>query len=172
MKPYHILAHSVDGKCTTNLQKMLEMRIDILRSLANRMLYCTILICPSLSSKWLSSTFIIGLVLILALDGAEKSLMNLKITVAIGTESMGVVCPWSWSMISQTRDPKDPSEDNLDWCFLKKDSGSPWQFASRLNLVMHFPMKTISKHMAKDNSIRIIVLTRTIMLNLYADKDN
>jgi hypothetical protein len=31
---------------------------------------------------------------------------------------------------------------------------------------MHFPMKTINKHRATDNPLRLIILARTILCNL------
>jgi hypothetical protein len=90
--------------------------------------------------------------------------------VVIGTGSTCDIDPSNWSMISQTRDPKDPGEESLERDFLSRDSGSRWQFAGKSNPVMHFLVKTINKHRATDNFARLIIVARTILCNVYIDK--
>jgi hypothetical protein len=68
--------------------------------------------------------FISRLVLTLALDGAEKSLMHLQAAISAGFCGSGD--PWNLSTISQTWDLKDPGEESLERDFLIKDSGSKW----------------------------------------------
>jgi hypothetical protein len=68
--------------------------------------------------------FIIRPVLTLALDGAEKSLMHLR--VAISAASCGSGGPQNLSTISRTWDSEDPGEESLERDFLIRDSGSEW----------------------------------------------
>jgi hypothetical protein len=54
--------------------------------------------------------FVSGLVLMLALGGAEKSLMHLRAAISVGSCGSGDPC--NLSTISQMWDLKDPSEEN------------------------------------------------------------
>jgi uncharacterized membrane protein len=65
-----------------------------------------------LCSKLPYPTFISGLVLSLALDGAEKSLMHFRAAISAG--SCGGGDTRNLSTISQTWDPKDPGEESLE----------------------------------------------------------
>jgi hypothetical protein len=65
-----------------------------------------------LSSKLPSLMFISRPVLTLALDGAEKSLMHLRVAISAGSCGIG--------------DLEDPGEGRLERDFLIKDSGSEW----------------------------------------------
>jgi hypothetical protein len=77
-----------------------------------------------LSSKLPSLKFFSRPVLTLALDRAEKSLMHLRAAISAGSYGSGD--PQNLSTISQTWDPKDPGEGNLERDFLTRDSGSEW----------------------------------------------
>jgi hypothetical protein len=85
-------------------------------------LCCTMLMRAGLSSKLLSPLSVSGLVLTLAQDGAEKSLMHLWAAISAG--SCGSDEPWNWLTISRTWDLKDPGEESLDRDFLIGYSGS------------------------------------------------
>jgi hypothetical protein len=75
-----------------------------------------------LSSKLPSLMFISGPVLMLALHGAEKSLMHLR--AAISVCSCGGGDPRNLSTISWMWDLEDPGEESLDQDFFIRDSGS------------------------------------------------
>jgi hypothetical protein len=60
----------------------------------------------------------------LALDGAEKSLMNFWAAISAGLCSGGD--PSNLSTIARTWDPYDSSEESLEQDFLIRDSGSDW----------------------------------------------
>jgi hypothetical protein len=77
-----------------------------------------------LSSKLPSSIFIFRLVLMLALDGAKKSLMHLRVAISAG--SCGGGDPLNLSTIPQMWDLEDPGEESLDRDFLINDYGSKW----------------------------------------------
>jgi hypothetical protein len=77
-----------------------------------------------LSSKLPSPMFVSGPVLALALDGGEKSLMDLRTTISAG--SCGGGDPRNLSTISRTLDPEDPGEESQERDFLIRDSGSEW----------------------------------------------
>jgi hypothetical protein len=64
------------------------------------------------------------LVLTLALDGAEKSLMHLRAAISVG--SCGGGDPQNLSTISRTWDLEDPGEESLERDFLIRDFGSEW----------------------------------------------
>jgi hypothetical protein len=65
-----------------------------------------------LSMKQPSLMFISGLVLTLALDGAEKSLMHFRVAINVG--SCGSGYPLNLSTMSQKWDPEDPGEESLE----------------------------------------------------------
>jgi hypothetical protein len=79
------LGDSSDGECAADLQKMLKMGICILWILPTEQLCCNILMSAGLSSKLPSLIFISGPVLMLARDGAEKSLMHFRVAIGIGS---------------------------------------------------------------------------------------
>jgi hypothetical protein len=78
---YHILSHSSDSECAADLQEVLNMSISILRGLVA----AWALLHHGLSSKLPSPMFVSRLVLTLALDGAEKSLMHLRAAISAGS---------------------------------------------------------------------------------------
>jgi hypothetical protein len=75
-----------------------------------------------LSSKLPSPMFISRRVLILALDGVEKSLMHIRAAISAG--SCGGGDPRNLSTIYWMWDPEDPGEESLERDFLIRDSGS------------------------------------------------
>jgi hypothetical protein len=77
-----------------------------------------------LSLKLPSPMFISGPVLTLALDGAEKSLVNLRAAISAG--SCGGGDPYNLSTISRMWDLKDPGEENLERDLLIRDYGFEW----------------------------------------------
>jgi hypothetical protein len=82
------------------------------------------LVRAGLSWKLPSPMFVFGPVLMLALDGAKKSLMHLW--AAISADSCAGGDPQNLSTISWMWDPEDPGEESLERDFLIKDSGSAW----------------------------------------------
>jgi hypothetical protein len=82
------------------------------------------LLRAGLSSKLPSLMFVSVLVLTLALDGVEKSLLHLRAAISAG--SCGGGDPRNLSTISRTWDLEDPSEESLDRDFFIRDSGSKW----------------------------------------------
>jgi hypothetical protein len=78
----------------------------------------------SLSLKLPSPMFVSRPVLMLALDGAEKSLMHFQ--AAINAGSCGSGGPRNLSTNSRMWDPEDPSEESLERDFLIRDSRSEW----------------------------------------------
>jgi hypothetical protein len=116
------LSYSSDGECAANLQEMLEMSIVILWGLAVERA-----LLHQIDESWFEFETTISDVRLwseptLLLDGAEKSLMHFRPAICAG--SCGGGDPWNLSTISQTCDPEDPSEENLDRDFLIRDSGS------------------------------------------------
>jgi hypothetical protein len=65
-----------------------------------------------------------GPVLTLALDAAEKSLMQIWAAISVG--SCGSGDPWNLSTIYGTWDPDDPGEENHERDFFIRDSRSEW----------------------------------------------
>jgi hypothetical protein len=82
------------------------------------------LIRAGLSSKLPSPMFVSGPVLMLALDGAEKSLMQPQTAISAGSRGGGD--PWNLSTISRTWDPEDPGEESLERDILIRVFGSKW----------------------------------------------
>jgi hypothetical protein len=82
---YCILGDSLDGECVVDLQEMLKMAMASSEAFPQNRLCCTILMSASLSSKLPSPTFVSGPILMLALDGAKKSLMHFRETIGTGT---------------------------------------------------------------------------------------
>jgi hypothetical protein len=72
------LTHSLDSECAADLQELLKMNVTILRG------RCTMLMRAGLSLKLPSLMFVSRPVLMLALDGAEKSLMHLRAAISAG----------------------------------------------------------------------------------------
>jgi hypothetical protein len=86
---YHILSRFSDSECAADLQEVLKMSISILRGLAAEMA-----LLHHVDERWFKFETAISDVhfwtsLMLALDGAEKSLMHFRAAINVGSCGSG-----------------------------------------------------------------------------------
>jgi hypothetical protein len=79
---YHILSHSPDTECAANLQEVLKMSISILRGPAAKWALLHLVDVSWFKFKIAISDVVSRPVLMLALNGAEKSLMHFRAAIS------------------------------------------------------------------------------------------